>query len=269
MIHINVFVGREKEYQHEWYLSNKARLLIKAKSYYQQNTDIKKEYSKKYYYENFIKIRPRRLAYRKEHSNRHNELERLRRLRPDVKEQEKNYRIKKKVIQKQYSKDYINGRIVTPKILLLEKSLPLIKKLYYEQGWDAKSIADKLSCTKDVIIAVLRRNNLPVKQKQFSPKRYLPCSNGLLVRSNPERIIVEFLINNNVEFVYEQPLPYKDTIYYPDFYLPDRNLFVEFAGLTDKKWYVKQLEKKRRAYRDLQKNVSFITKPEQIVEVLA
>jgi len=266
---VKLFVGREKEYKHEWYLKNKARLLVKANLYYQQNTQAKKEYSKKYYHKNFDKIKPKKALYKKKHSDRNNELERLRRLLPKVREHNRNYNFKRKDIQRKYRKDYTNGRVVTPKILLLEKSLPLIKKLYYEQGWDAKSIADKLSCTKDVIVAVLRRNNLPVKQKQFSPRRYLPCSNGLLVRSNPERIIVEFLINNNVEFIYEQPLPYKDTIYYPDFYLPDRDLFVEFAGLTDKKWYVEQLEKKRKAYQDLQKNVSFITKPEQIVEVLA
>jgi hypothetical protein len=269
MTHINVYVGREKERHHEWYFANRERILAMRKASYEQNKEEKKKYSNEYYYNNRDKIKPKKAVYRKKYAPRHNELERLRRLRPDVKQKEKIYRQGRTLIMKDYHKDYSQGIISTKKILEIEKSLPLIKELYYEEGWDAKSIGDRLSCTNAIIIAVLRKNNLLVKQKQFSRKRYLPCSNGLLVRSNAERLIVETLLQRGISFVYEQPIPYKDTTYYPDFYIPDRDLFVEYAGLTDKSWYVEKLEKKRLAYQDLQKNVLFITKPEQIIEVLA
>jgi hypothetical protein len=269
MTRITVYAGREKEYKHEWYMKNRERTSLKDKLYYRQNAEAIKEYAKKYYYENFERDRPRRLAYSKEHYPEHNKWAKLRRLRLDVKEKDRAYRMTRKDKDHQYKKDYAKGMIITPKILLIEKSLPLIKELYFGRRWDAKSISSKLSCTKDVIIAVLRKNNLPVKQKQFSPKRYLFCSNGLLVRSNPERIIIEYLIENNVEFIYERPIPYKETTYYPDFYLPEKDLYVEYAGLTDKGWYNKQLEKKKQSYQELNINATFITRPEQIVEVLA
>lgn len=269
MTRITVYAGREKEYKHDWYMKNRERLMPQYALYYRQNLEAIKEYARKYskiyhqIHKEEIKV------YEKNHLARIYELHRLRRLRPDVKEKDRAYRMTRRDKDCQYKKDYAKGTIITPKILLMEKSLPLIKELYYGRRWDANSVAKKFNTHTAVILAILRKNNLPVKQKQFSPKRYLSCSNGLLVRSNPERVIVEYLIENNIEFIYERPIPYKNTTYYPDFYIVEKGLFVEFAGLTDKDWYNDKLERKKEAYRELNINATFITRPEQIVEVLA
>lgn len=228
--------------------------------YHQRNQEKICKKSHDYYWANREEV----LLKQKRHCNQ-----------PEVKKiiskRRKTYREKPKhkKMQKDFQRKYRLGEIITSRILEIEKSFSFIRELYLEKDYDASSIAKKFKTSNSVILAVLRRNSISIKPKIFCNKRAIPCSNGLLVKSNSERVIVETLLQKGIDFVYEQPLPYKDTIYYPDFYLPDRDLFVEFAGLTDKKWYVEQLEKKRKAYQDLQKNVSFITKPEQIVEVLA
>jgi hypothetical protein len=201
--------------------------------------------------------------------------EKERRQIPEVKQKLKlkreKYMIKTDVILRKidYDKKYVRGKINTKKILEIEQSLSFIKELYYEQNLDVTSIAKKLDTSNAVILAVLRRNNLFVKPKAFHNQKCLECSNGLMVKSNSERRIVELLLQSQVSFVYEQPVKYGDTTYYPDFYFPENDLYVEYAGLMDKRWYVAQLEKKKYAMVDLNKNYVIITKPEQIVEVLA
>jgi hypothetical protein len=226
--------------------------------YHQKNKDKNCKKSHDYYWANRNKISSQGKEYRG---------------RPEVK---KHYQISTRLYREKpenkkrneiMSKKYRNGEITSPTILEMERRIGFIRELYLQKNYDIYGIAKKLNTSKSIISAVLRRNSISIKPKIFCNKRAIPCSNGLLVKSNSERVIVETLLQKGINFVYEPHLP--DTRFIPDFYLPDRDLFVEFAGLTDKKWYVEQLEKKRKAYQDLQKNVSFITKPEQIVEVLA
>jgi hypothetical protein len=204
--------------------------------------------------------------------------------KPECKEQKRNYRIKnkEKICEhnrlwrqkpenkrraKDFGQKYRLGEIITPRILEIEKSLSLIREMYIEKNYDTNNIAKKFHTSSSVILAVLRRNNIPIKPKIFCNKRAIPCSNGLLVKSNSERIIVEILLQKNIPFIYEPNLP---TIrFIPDFYIPEKDLYVEYAGLTDKDWYNEQLEKKKETYEKLNINAVFINKPEQITDVLA
>lgn len=168
----------------------------------------------------------------------------------------------------QRSKDLANGKIITPKVLEINNNLEEIKDLYFNKNWDTKTIAIHLKTNQLIILAVLRRNGLPVKPKAFHNQKFIECSNGLMVKSNSERRIVEILLQKNIPFEYEKPIKYANTTYFPDFYFPNQNVLVEYAGLMDKEWYAKQIEKKKMAYKELNLNAIFITKPEQIKVII-
>lgn len=282
------------EYMREYH--KRDYVIAKEKEYYQkpEYKQHKREYSKEY--SRRSEIKPKRKEYLKKYrplyhqknkekickkshdyywANREEVLSKNKDYRncPEVKKmyQDTTKIYREKPNNKQRAKDlgkkYRLGELITPRILEIEKSLSLIKELYLEENYDASSIAKKFNTSNSVIFAVLRRNNIPIKPKIFCNKRVIPCSNGLLVKSNSERVIVEILLQKGIDFVYEPHL--QNIRFIPDFFLPEKDLFVEFAGLTDKGWYNEQLEKKKKAYQEQNINVAFITKPEQIIEVLA
>lgn len=189
--------------------------------------------------------------------------------KPEIKEKRKEnarkYNQTKKV--KMRHKKYCDFEIKTPLIIKIKQRLPMIRKLYTKENHSAISIAKKLKTSPNLIIGILRKNGIEIKPKIFCNKRTIPCSNGLLVKSNYERIIAETLLQENMPFIYEPRL--SNSRFIPDFYLPEKDLYVEYAGLTDKEWYNKQLEKKKQTYQELNIKAIFITKPEQIIEIIA
>ena len=255
-------------YKREWYLKNRDRILHRRMQRYNQNKEAEKNSMRDYYKNNKSRLNKMNALWKKNNRKRCNELNRLRRLRTDVKKQEKNYRKKIRNKSRKYLKNYRLGKIMTPTIIKVEKKLSTLKNLYYKKGWDAKSISEHFGCSKDTIIAVLNKNNLPIKQKKYTARKKIVCSNGLIVRSNPERIIVEILLRKNISFEYEPLLEHKNFRFKPDFHLPEKDVYIEYAGLTDKKWYNKQLEKKKQVMNKLEKNYSVITNPEQILCVV-
>ena len=71
------------------------------------------------------------------------------------------------------------------------------------------------------------------------------CSDGHWVRSKSEQLIDNFFYNNHIRHCYEKR--YKKNFgkypYYPDFYLPDYNLYIEYFGRTNKDYLEKKEEK--------------------------
>ena len=73
-------------------------------------------------------------------------------------------------------------------------------------------------------------------------------------KSKGERIIVAFLQNRGFKFIYEHPFLIKDEfgkkrIWYPDFYLPDLSIIIEFFGMENDPNYDISVEKIREAYK--------------------
>lgn len=83
--------------------------------------------------------------------------------------------------------------------------------------------------------------NTDFRQKNKKPYR---CNDGDYVRSKSEREIDDFLYANRIWHVYEpEYVCHNKKKYYPDFYLPDYNLYIEYFGRTDEEYIEKKKEK--------------------------
>jgi len=243
----------------EYYAKNREKILLKAKEYYSK-PEIKrhkKEYDKKYYSQEQIKQRTK--EYQKQYCQREyvKEKDRLRRQEQPYKERRKKYSLKIR-----------EGQIYTPSLKKLEPDTEEIKKLYLS-GYDSFAIAEKFGVSRPTIISFLKHYNIRVKNRKFmGRKKEIICSNGQKVWSNPERQIIEYLLQKGIEFIYEQRIICEKQLIKPDFFLPKQDMYIEYAGLMEYEWYRQQIEKKQEIMNLLNKKYFILTKPEQIVEVL-
>jgi len=87
-------------------------------------------------------------------------------------------------------------------------------------------------------------------------ERPFRCYDGDYVRSKTERDIDNFFFENRIWHIYEKeytaPSGQK---YYPDFYLPDHNLYIEYFGLTSDE-YVSKMQEKISMYQ-MDKDIKF------------
>jgi hypothetical protein len=82
--------------------------------------------------------------------------------------------------------------------------------------------------------------------------------NGEVVKSGGERMIADYLYQNNIRYEYERPMidSRGRRISRPDFYLPDYNVYIEYWGMvnsdqTDRRQaYIKSMEWKKERYRE-------------------
>ena len=92
-----------------------------------------------------------------------------------------------------------------------------------------------------------------ISRKYESPK--VPTRKGHCVRSFSEKRIADFLYRLKTQYNYEKPFRTKEgKIIYPDFYLPQYNLYIEFWGLYEKGKatdYNKTREWKLKRYKEL------------------
>jgi hypothetical protein len=166
---------------------------------------------------------------------------------------------------KKYHTKYRAGELITPAIQkLMQNKEQIIKE--YQQGKDSIELGKENGVNHMTILAFLRNQKIQIKEKKFC--KNINCSNGLRVRSYAEKRIVNILLDKSIKFVYGKSIKYKDTIFFPDFYFPEQDLYVEYAGLLGIETYETQLEKKRLAMRELNKKYVIITDPTQILEVL-
>ena len=61
--------------------------------------------------------------------------------------------------------------------------------------------------------------------------------NGIVVKSRGEKRIGDFLFEHDIEFKYERPFRFKSKKIYPDFFLPQQELIIEYYGLLGNKEY--------------------------------
>ena len=86
------------------------------------------------------------------------------------------------------------------------------------------------------------------------------CLDGHWVRSKPEKRIADFCFYNRITYIYE--LEYHDKYhsypFYPDFFFPDYNLYLEYFGKNDEKYLKKKYEKIEMFKNDININFEYI-----------
>lgn len=105
---------------------------------------------------------------------------------------------------------------------------------------------------KETIFSLLNGQNLTILQSKYYCK--YKCDDGHWVKSKAERDIDNYLFKNKIRHCYEKELPIDNNpehSLYPDFYLPDFNLYIEHLGMEDNKKYNDTLEYKIPIYKKL------------------
>lgn len=92
--------------------------------------------------------------------------------------------------------------------------------------------------------------------------------NGVVVKSKSEMIISNYLHDHGFRFEYSKLLVLDGKQRYPDFHLPDHNLYIEHLGLLDNDDYRRDWENKSRLYDQNKVNYIFLTEVDiQNIEV--
>jgi DNA helicase-4 len=121
------------------------------------------------------------------------------------------------------------------------------------------SLGEKLDTEKGIDFQTLRSKCEPETLNKVA-KTSLDTIQGEKVKSVEELTIANFLYLNGVEYEYEKPYPFGNTMYRPDFYLKDYDIYLEHFGVDENnraKWltqfneqkYVEEMEIKRERHR--------------------
>jgi len=127
-----------------------------------------------------------------------------------------------------------------------------------EEHESYNSLGEKLDTEKGVDFQTLKSKCEPELNKIGLAT--LDTIQGEKVKSVEELTIANFLYLNGIEYEYEKPYPYGSTIYRPDFYLKDYDIYLEHFGVDENngaKWltpfneqkYVEEMEVKREAHK--------------------
>jgi len=73
---------------------------------------------------------------------------------------------------------------------------------------------------------------------------------GTNVRNRSEKRIADFLHKKSITFEYEKRLWLNNKVYYPDFFLPDFNIYIEFFGWSHIPTYQDKVNEKKSVYRE-------------------
>ena len=127
-----------------------------------------------------------------------------------------------------------------------------------EEHESFNSLGEKLDTEKGIDFQTLKSKCEPELNKVA--KATLDTIQGEKVKSVEELTIANFLYLNGVEYKYEEVYPFGDTMYRPDFYLKDYNIYLEHFGVDENdraKWltpfneqkYVEEMELKRERHK--------------------
>lgn len=121
------------------------------------------------------------------------------------------------------------------------------------------SLGEKLDTEKGIDFQTLKSKCEPESLNKVA-KTSLDTIQGEKVKSVEELTIANFLYLNSVEYEYERPYPFSNTMYRPDFYLKDYDIYLEHFGIDENnraKWltpfnerkYVEEMELKRETHK--------------------
>ncbi len=100
-------------------------------------------------------------------------------------------------------------------------------------------------------------------RKNFVPQ--IRTDDGHYVRSKGEQIIDNWLFNNKIRHTYEKQLIINSNTYYPDFYLPDYDKYIEYWGLNTKEYINKKTTKINNYIKN---NIDYINIDDKILQNL-
>lgn len=80
------------------------------------------------------------------------------------------------------------------------------------------------------------------------PKGYRKNDRGDSVQSSYEEVMADYLFSKNVKYSMHVTLTHKGKRYFPDFYLPDFDCYVEVLGMMKWDVYRKRVKVKKKAY---------------------
>ena len=120
------------------------------------------------------------------------------------------------------------------------------------------SFGEKLDTEKGVDFQTIKSKCEPELNRVA--KASLDTIQGEKVKSVEELTIANFLYLNGIEYDYEKPYPFGQTMYRPDFYLKDYDVYLEHFGVDENngaKWltpfneqkYVEEMELKRETHK--------------------
>jgi len=127
-----------------------------------------------------------------------------------------------------------------------------------EEHESYNSLGEKLDTEKGVDFQTLKSKCEPELNKVA--KASLDTIQGEKVKSVEELTIANFLYLNGIEYEYEKAYPFGNTVYRPDFYLKDFDIYLEHFGVDENdraKWltpfneqkYVEEMELKRETHK--------------------
>lgn len=128
-----------------------------------------------------------------------------------------------------------------------------------EEHESYNSLGEKLDTEKGVDFQTLKAKCEPEPLNKVA-KSVLDTMQGEKVKSVEELTIANFLYLNGIEYEYEKPYPFGNTMYRPDFYLKDYDIYLEHFGVDENnraKWltpfneknYVEEMELKRERHK--------------------
>ena len=138
-----------------------------------------------------------------------------------------------------------------------------IKDITYLLTKKKEYLENKESPNKKAEIVVENDDLNEVSEEVADYRRMYPatirCKDGHYVRSNNEKTIDDRLYEKRVFHEYETRYKAKDgQAYYPDFYIPNAKLFIEYFGVSDNE---EKNDKKRKLFlQDKRYNFEFIPK---------
>lgn len=119
------------------------------------------------------------------------------------------------------------------------------------------SLGEKIDTEKGIDFQTLKSKCEPLN---IVAKTNLDTIQGEKVKSVEELVIANFLYLNGIEYEYEKPYPYGQTMYRPDFFLKDYDIYLEHFGVDEQnraKWltpfneqkYVEEMQLKRETHK--------------------
>ncbi|MCI9843513.1 UvrD-helicase domain-containing protein [Flavobacterium pectinovorum] len=119
------------------------------------------------------------------------------------------------------------------------------------------SLGEKLDTEKGIDFQTLKSKCEPLNMVS---KAVLDTIQGERVKSVEELMIANFLYLNGIEYEYEKPYPHGQTMYRPDFYLKDYDIYLEHFGVDEHntaKWltpfneqkYIEEMQLKRETHK--------------------
>jgi DNA helicase-4 len=155
-------------------------------------------------------------------------------------------------------KEYLKNEIFNNKVALQSFIQYVACYMNIPEEYDNfNSLGEKINIEKGIDFQTLKSKCEPLNKVS---KSSLDTMKGERVKSVEELIIANFLYLNGIEYEYEQPYPYGDVMYRPDFFLKEYDIYLEHFGIDENnraKWlsdfnekeYIRGMELKREAHK--------------------